>query len=99
MEVEKELDKKRPKLLPLNDGGMPSILPIHSPPYAFHKLELIEYVKLYYFTMEGCHEGSDSYKSSADNTFTLARSDEGKALRVASSVHTSHKVILDIDLS
>ncbi|ETW77231.1 hypothetical protein HETIRDRAFT_421383 [Heterobasidion irregulare TC 32-1] len=43
VEVEKELNKKWLKLLPLNDSGMPSIFPVHSPLYAFHKLELIKY--------------------------------------------------------
>ncbi|ETW78728.1 hypothetical protein HETIRDRAFT_324454 [Heterobasidion irregulare TC 32-1] len=97
--VEKELNKKKPKLLPLNPGGMPSILPVHAPPYAFHKLELIEYVKLYYFALEVCHEGSDSFKSTTDDTFTLAHSDEGLTLRAASSSCPSCKVIPDSKLS
>ena len=60
-DVEKELDKKRLKLRPLNKAGMPSTLSVHCSPYAFHKLELLNYVKLYYFTPKGCHEGHKSY--------------------------------------
>ena len=98
-ELEKELEKKRPKLPPLNPGGIPTILPVHASLYAFHKLELIKYVELYYFTLEGCREGSESYKSTADDTFTLARSEEGLSLRMASSSRPSRKVIPDADLS
>ena len=98
-DVAKELDKKRPKLLPLNKAGMPSILPMHCSPYAFHKLELLDYVEFYYFTPEGCHEGRESYRSLADDTFTLARSDDGLTLRSASTSRPSRKVIPDADLT
>ena len=98
-ELEKELEKKRPKLPPLNPGGIPTVLPVHASLYMFHKLELIEYVELYYFTLEGCREGSESYKSTADDTFTLAHSEEGLSLHAASSSCPSCKVIPDADLS
>ena len=99
VELEKELEKKRPKLLPLNLRGMPSLLLVNAPLYAFHKLELIEYIKLYYFNPEICCKGFDTYKSTSNNTFTLVYFKKGLTLCTTSSAHPFHKVILDLELS
>ena len=78
---------------------MSSLLLVHAPPYAFHKLELIEYIKLYYFNLEICCKGFDTYKSTSNNTFTLVHSKEGLTLYITSLAHPFYKVILDLELS
>ena len=69
---------------------MPSLLLVHAPPYAFHKLEFIEYIKLYYFNPEICYKGFDT---------SLVHSKEGLTLYITSLAHPFYKVILDLELS
>ena len=100
-EIERcELEKKKPKMKEFDHGTMVDdfITPRPST-YALNKLETFEYVKLWYFTPEGCLDATESQRSQADDTFSLVKVRESLALRQLSAVKSSHNAVKDMDLT
>ncbi|KAG2366476.1 hypothetical protein BDR07DRAFT_1449378 [Suillus spraguei] len=49
--------------------------------YAIHKLKSFEYIKLWYFSPDGCKTTADEAKTNADDTFGLTKVDNFVALK------------------
>jgi hypothetical protein len=96
----RELEKKKLKMKDFDQGTMVDdfITPRPSS-YALNKLESFEYVELWYFTPEGCLDATESQRSQADDTFSLAKVGESLALRQLSAVKASRNAIKDADLT
>ena len=73
---------------------------LHTPSkYAVGKMEDIEYVKLWYFTTEGCKEAGKATPLVADNTFGILATRAGLALQPIKASKASHNTSIDQALS
>ncbi|KAG0692844.1 hypothetical protein DFH29DRAFT_817049, partial [Suillus ampliporus] len=66
--------------------------------FAIHKLKSFEYVKLWYFSPDGCRETADNAKTSADDTFGLTKVEDFVTLKPVASFKASRKAIQDHSL-
>ncbi|KIK76209.1 hypothetical protein PAXRUDRAFT_170631 [Paxillus rubicundulus Ve08.2h10] len=96
-----EREKKKPKMKGFNADSMvhENILPCPSQ-YAIHKLRAFKYVKLWYFTPEGCLSTLLKNKSTANGSYTFTKDGPGFLLLKSTALHRpSSKVLHDHDLS
>jgi hypothetical protein len=86
----RETEKKKPKINDFND-----------PQYAIQKIKNMEYIELWYFSPDGCHEASVTSRSTSDSddAFGFAKVDGIVALKMIASFKASQKAVQDHDLS
>ena len=96
----KELEKKQPKI---NDFNESKIMADHVMPqpsqFTLGKLKSFSFVKLWYFTDEGCAEAQDSSRAQLDDTYGLTKVNDLVALKPVTSFKASQNVIPDTDLT
>ncbi|KAG1823817.1 uncharacterized protein BJ212DRAFT_1296356 [Suillus subaureus] len=91
-----EAEKKKPKINDFQVGtAVSDILTPRPSQYAIHKLKSFEYVKLWYFSPDGCKATADEAKTSADNAFGFTKVDDFVALKPVASFKASHRAIQD----
>ena len=72
----------------------------HTPSqYAVGKIKNLEYVKLWYFTTEGCKETSKATPTAADDTFGILNTESGLALQPIKATKASRNAVTDEHLS
>ena len=99
-EEKKEQEKKKPKIGDFDEGRMVSDHLIPRPSqFAIGKLKSFNFVELWYFTDEGCHEAQDSSKAQSDDAYGLTKIDDLVALKPVASFKASRNVIQDADLT
>ena len=71
-EEQKELEKKQPKINNFDDDKMVGdfILP-HPSQFAIGKLKSFSFIKLWYFTGEGCSEAQESSRTLRDDAYGI----------------------------
>ena len=96
----KEKEKKKPKLkdLALNKP-VRDTTQLCTSRYAIHKLDERDYVKLHYFTLEGCTEATKHDRTIAQDAFTFTKADDSLLLKPMASHKPSNKVTPDEDLT
>ncbi|KAF8811032.1 hypothetical protein BYT27DRAFT_7073606, partial [Phlegmacium glaucopus] len=99
----KEVEKKKPKINDFDENRMGDEIIMPRPsPFAINKLKNFDYVKLSYFTPEGCAadmEDQDGGKTTADKAFGLAEVNGVIALKPIASFKASKHIIKDRDLT
>ncbi|KAF8152847.1 hypothetical protein K438DRAFT_1921872 [Mycena galopus ATCC 62051] len=98
----READKKKPKLNDFDSSrGISDAIAPRPSAFALRKLERFEYIKLWYFTREGCDDAAASAANRTINedAFALTKVDDVVGLRPASSFSASRKVVKDIELT
>ena len=99
-EERKEQEKKKPKIGDFDEGRMVSDHVIPRPSqFAIGKLKSFNFVELWYFTDEGCHEAQDSSRAQSDDAYGLTKIDDLVALKPVASFKASRNVIQDADLT
>jgi hypothetical protein len=66
--------------------------------FAIGKLKSFNFVELWYFTDEGCHEAQDSSRAQSDDAYGLTKVDDLVALKPVTSFKALQNVIPDADL-
>ncbi|KAF8164712.1 hypothetical protein B0H34DRAFT_761440 [Crassisporium funariophilum] len=95
-----EAKKKRPKMNDFDDDAMvDDFITLRPLPYALRRLEDFEYVKLWYFTQEGCIDAAQNQRTQSKDTFGFTKIDEMVSLRPVSALRASKNIIQDIDLT
>ncbi|KAG1744194.1 hypothetical protein EDB19DRAFT_1927331 [Suillus lakei] len=98
----REAEKKKPKINDFDDGAVVADVIIPRPSqYAIQKIKNMEYVELWYFSPDGCHEASTTSRSTSDSddAFGFAKVDGIVALKTIASFKASQKALQDHDLS
>ena len=67
--------------------------------FAIGKLKSFNFVELWYFTDEGCHEAQDSSRAQSDDAYGLTKVDDLVALKPVASLKASRNVVSDTDLT
>ncbi|KAG1795898.1 uncharacterized protein BJ212DRAFT_1450699 [Suillus subaureus] len=101
-EEHREAKKKKPKINDFDAGSVVANIIIPCPAqYAIQKIKSMEYVELWYFSPDGCHEASTTARSTldSDDAYGFAKVDSTVALKTLASFKASHKVLQDHDLS
>ncbi|KAJ7658629.1 hypothetical protein DFH06DRAFT_1407036 [Mycena polygramma] len=97
----KEAAKKKPKL-PAFDAALtaPNFLQPRPSTFAKNKVAALDYIDLWYFTVEGCRD-ADTVRSgtAADEAFGLTRTDDLLELKPMSSHKAAKRVVRDEDLT
>lgn len=95
-----QAEKKKPKINDFDESKAidDTIIPNPSP-YAISKLCNYEYVERCYFTREACAEAQLQSRSSAEDAFSLASSEDGLVLRSVATAKPLRNVVLDRDLT
>jgi hypothetical protein len=95
-----ECENKRPKI---NDFDANSLVGSYITPrpstYAINKLESFDYIKLFYFTREGCLDAQSNLCTEADDAYGLSKIGNFVSFRSISAVRASRNAIQDIDLT
>ncbi|KAG1718453.1 hypothetical protein EDD22DRAFT_963840 [Suillus occidentalis] len=98
-----EAEKKKPKINNFNsETPMADIIIPRPSQYAIQKIKNIEYVELWYFSPDGCHDSvAITSRSTLDSndTFGFAKVDGIVALKTIASFKASQKALQDHDLS
>ncbi|KAG1789993.1 uncharacterized protein HD556DRAFT_755777 [Suillus plorans] len=95
----REAEKKKPKINDFQTGtAVGDTLTPRPSQYAIHKLKSFEYVELWYFSPDGCKTTADDAKTSAEDTFGLAKVDDFVALKPVASFKASRKAVQDHNL-
>ena len=81
------------------EDSIPESLPFFPPQYAIDKIKTLDYVDLWYFTMEGILYVSKIVPTAADDTFGLLRMDLSLTLQQVKATRASRNVIIDEFLS
>ena len=99
-EEKKEQEKTRPKIANFDEGRMVSdhVMPQPSQ-FAIGKLKSFNFVELWYFTDEGCHEAQDSSRAQSDDAYGLTKIDDLVALKPVASFKALRDVVPDADLT
>lgn len=88
--------KKKATYVPFHpDAKIPSRLPMNPSDYAIGKMEDIDYVELWYFTIEGCQEAGKAVPTVADNAFGLTQDGPAVALQPLKASKASSKAVID----
>lgn len=98
----REAEKKKPKINDFDDGAIVADVIIPRPSqYAIQRIKNMEYVELWYFSPDGCHEASTTSRSTSDSddAFGFAKVDGVVALKTIASFKASQKALQDHDLS
>ncbi|KAG2748865.1 hypothetical protein P692DRAFT_20927883 [Suillus brevipes Sb2] len=101
-EERREAEKKKPKINDFDAGSVVADVIIPRPSqYAIQKIKNMEYVELWYFSPDGCHEASTTARSTSDSddAYGFAKVDGIVALKTLASFKASHKALQDHDLS
>ncbi|KAG1742142.1 hypothetical protein EDB19DRAFT_1827796 [Suillus lakei] len=101
-EERREAEKKKPKINDFDAGSVVANVIIPRPSqYAIQKIKNMEYVELWYFSPDGCHEASTTARSTSDSddAYGFAEVDGIIALKTLASFKASHKALQDHDLS
>lgn len=97
-----EAEKKKPKINDFDASSIVADVIIPRPSqYAIQRIKNMEYVELWYFSPDGCHEASITSRSTsdADDAYGFAKVDGVIALKTLASFKASQKAIQDHDLS
>ena len=95
-----EHEKKKPKINNFNiNSSVGSYITPHPSTYAINKLENFDYVKLFYFTQEGCLDALNNQCTEADDTYRLSKIGDIISFRSISVIWASKNVIQDVDLT
>ena len=95
-----QAEKKKPKINDFDESkAIDDTITPNPSPYAINKLSNFDYVELYYFTKEACAEAHLQSRSSAEDAFSLASSEDGLVLRSIAAAKPSRNVVLDRDLT
>jgi hypothetical protein len=95
----KEAEKKKPKINDFNENCPPSVIAPRPSQYALQKLATYDYVKLWYFSPEGCTEAARNHKSHMDDAFGITSANDVLTLRPVASVKASRFARADHDLN
>ncbi|KAF8797797.1 hypothetical protein BYT27DRAFT_7323004 [Phlegmacium glaucopus] len=88
----REKEKKKPKLKNITANKTVGNVVIPRPSsYALNKLRYFEYVKLHYFSVEGCAEAAKHNHTVAKDTFSLTSSDDRLLLKPTVALRPSSK--------
>ncbi|KAG1812702.1 hypothetical protein EV424DRAFT_1568082 [Suillus variegatus] len=99
-EEQREAEKKKPKINDFDAEAIVADVLIPRPSqYALQKIKSMEYVELWYFSPEGCREASESSRTTAEDSFGLAKVDGYVAFKPMASFKASQKALQDHDLS
>ncbi|KAG2081488.1 hypothetical protein BD769DRAFT_1683916 [Suillus cothurnatus] len=101
-EEQREAEKKKPKINDFDTGSIVADVIIPRPSqYAIQKIKNMEYVELWYFSPDGCHEASITSRSTSDSddAYGFAKVDGMVTLKTLASFKASHKALQDHDLS
>ena len=77
----------------------PSFLDIQPARHILKRLEKKEFVELWHFTAQGCHEAATTDLNSSEDTFGIIHTDKGVAFQSITASSTSTKVIRDEELT
>ncbi|KAG0695941.1 hypothetical protein DFH29DRAFT_879692 [Suillus ampliporus] len=81
-----EIEKKKLKIKDFKVGISITDTLTHRPSqYAIHKLKSFKYIKMRYFSPDGCKDTANEAKSSADGTFSFMKVDDFVALKAVAS--------------
>ena len=95
-----QAEKKKPKINDFDKSkAIDDTITPNPSPYAINKLSNFDYVELYYFTKEACAEAHLQSRSSVEDAFSLASSEDGLVLRSIAAAKPSRNVVLDRDLT
>lgn len=81
------------------DSFIPKSLPFFLAQYAIDKIKSLDYVDLWYFTVEGILDASKITSTAADDTFGILRTDLGLTLQQVKATRASCNVVMDKSLS
>ncbi|KAI6155357.1 hypothetical protein BKA82DRAFT_4348492 [Pisolithus tinctorius] len=96
----REAEHKKPQMNNFTAGHPPSSVIINRPSqYATNKLTTCNYIKLWYFSPEGCSNAARNSHCNADNTFSLSSTNDILTLRPVASVKASQNVHADHHLT
>jgi len=96
----KEKEKKKPKLKDFVANKLvKDTMQLRPSRYMIHKLEEHEYIKLYYFTLEGCMEATKLDCTIAQDAFTFTKADKTLLVKPMASHKPPNKAIPDEDLT
>jgi hypothetical protein len=97
-----EAEKKKPKINDFDTGSIVADIIIPRPSqYAIQKIKNMEYIELWYFSLDGCHEASITSRSTSDSddAYGFTKVDSMVTLKTLASFKASHKALQDHDLS
>ncbi|KAJ7917067.1 hypothetical protein B0H13DRAFT_1608656 [Mycena leptocephala] len=97
----KEAAKKKPKFPAFDKSApAPDFLQPRPSNFAKHKVAALEYVELWYFTVEGCND-TDTIRTgaAAEDAFGLVQSDNLLELKPMSAYKASKRLVRDEDLT
>ena len=77
------------------NSSIPGGLPFFPAPFAIKKVKTMDYIELWYFTLEGIQDASRATLTAADDTFGLLRTNSGLTLQQIKATRTSRNVIRD----
>jgi hypothetical protein len=94
-----EAERKKPKMnsFDVNTTVDDFITPCPST-YTLNKLESFEYIKLWYFTQEGCLDAHENHRFQTEDALGFTKVGNTLALKQLSAVKASRNAIKDIDL-
>lgn len=81
------------------ESSIPESLPFFPASYTTEKVKSLDYVELWYFTMEGILDASKITPTVANDMFGLLRTDLGLTLQQVKTTRASRNVICDEHLS
>ena len=67
--------------------------------FAIRKLKSFNFIELWYFTDEGCHEAQDSSRAQSDDAYGLTKVNDLIALKPVALLKASWNIISDTDLT
>jgi hypothetical protein len=95
-----ELIKKHPKMRDFAvSKKISDSIALRLSTFALNKLENYEYVELWYFSPDGCQDVANNLRTTANETFGLAKIDNIMSIHSISSSVASRHIIKDQDLT
>ncbi|KAG2034630.1 hypothetical protein BDR03DRAFT_900893, partial [Suillus americanus] len=101
-EERRKAEKKKPKINDFDsETPVADVIIPHPCKYAIQKIKNMEYMELWYFSPDGCHEAAITSRSTSDSddAFGFAKVDGIVALKTIASFKASQKALQDHDLS
>lgn len=94
------LEKKKPKMNDFDPSKSVGDTIIPNPSqYALTKLGNFQWIELWYFSPEACHEAAQQAYSTSDDVFGIAKTEDSLGFRQISTARASRNVIQDKDLT
>ena len=96
----KELEKKRPKINDFDDNKMVGdfVMPCPSQ-FAVGKLKSFSFIKLWYFTEEGCSEAQETNRTLPEDAYGIMRVNDLVTLKPITAFKASKNAISDANLT